>query len=267
MATVSVFDWSVLRGFAVFEVIRSYDGTPFRLGAHLDRLERSAATMWIELPDRAHLTSWVRQCAGAGGECQVRVVVTGGGRDPLEDVPGRTIVMWEPLPAVPDRLSILPMRAPWHPATDSSGFAGVKWTSYAPNMASIDKARRAGFDDALLLSRDGVVLEGPTYTAAWVVAGRVETPSLDLGILPSITRDVLLEAAARLGLGVVEGSFPLERVVGADDVLALSTTKQVMPVGRIGEHEVASGEAGPALAAEYRSIVAAEVGSSPGGAS
>lgn len=259
-AVVSVFDWAVIRGYGVFEVIRSYDGVPFRLAAHLDRLERSAAALWIEPPERVRLVEWVRRCAEVGGDCQVRIVLTGGGRDALTEAPPRAIVTWEPLADLPDVLSILPMRAPWHPATTESGFPGVKWTSYAPNMASTDMARRAGFDDALLLRPDSIVLEGPTFTIAWVADGRVETPSLELGILHSITRDVLREAAQQLGYDVLGGVFPLERLLLADEVLALSTTKQISPVSRVGEHDIPVGDIGRSLASTFASIVAAEAG-------
>lgn len=262
-ATVSVHDWAVIRGYGVFEVVRSYDGVPFRLDAHLDRLARSAAGLWIDLPARDDLAEWIRRCAADGGECQVRLVVTGGDRSHAAGVAGRVVVMTESLPEVPDRLSVLPMRAPWHPATDEGGFAGIKWTSYAPNMASTDAARRAGFDDALLLGPDDVVLEGPTYTVAWIVGGRVETPSLDLGILRSITRDVLIESAARLGLAVVESSFPLERLLGADEALGLSTTKQVTPIANVGMSAIPVGDLGAALAGEFAAIVAAEIGRTP----
>jgi branched-subunit amino acid aminotransferase/4-amino-4-deoxychorismate lyase len=258
-ASVSVLDWGVIRGFGVFEVVRAYAGVPFRLDAHLDRLARSAASLWIDLPGRPELTEWIRRCAESGGDCQVRLVVTGGGRG--DGAPaGSTIVVTESLPEIPDRLSVLPLRAPWHPATDEGGFPGVKWTSYAPNMASTDTARRAGFDDALLLGPNDIVLEGPTYTVAWVVGGRVETPSLDLGILHSITRDVLVESADRLGLPVSESSFPLDRLLGADEALGLSTTKQVTPIGRIGTTDIAVGEVGVALAREFATIVSAESG-------
>jgi branched-subunit amino acid aminotransferase/4-amino-4-deoxychorismate lyase len=261
-ASVSIYDWGLMRGFGVFEVVRSYDGVPFRLGSHLDRLERSASAIAIDLPDRTDIEAWVERCANEGGECQVRIVVTGGGRDKLVSAPATSVVLWEPTPEVPDRLSILPMKALWHPATDVGGFAGVKWTSYAPNMASTDKAHEAGFDDALLLTADSTVLEGPTFTIAWVREGRLETPSLELGILASITRDVMCEAAERLGLEVKQGFFPLDRLVGADEAFALSTVKEVTPIERIGEHEVPVGEIGVSLAAEFRAIVAAETASS-----
>jgi len=259
-AVVSVFDWVVLRGFGVFEVVRSYGGTPFRLERHLDRLERSAASLGIPDPGRAAIAGWVGRVATEMGTGQVRVILTGGGRDPGFAAPARCLVMWEPLPTVPDRLSLLPMVAPWHPATDAHGFPGVKWVSYAPNMLATDRARAAGYSEALLTTGDGIVLEGPTFTIAWVVAGTLETPSLDLGILPSITRDAVLECATGLGIDVAQGRYPLDRVIGADEVLALSTVKQVTPVGRIGDVAVGSGEVGDRLAGAFADLVLRETG-------
>jgi branched-subunit amino acid aminotransferase/4-amino-4-deoxychorismate lyase len=197
----------------------------------------------------------------------VRVILTGGGRDASVTAAPRTIVMWEPLPVVPDRVRVMPVVAPWHPASDSGGYAGVKWTSYAPNMATTDRARRAGFDDAMLVTADGVVLEGPTFSFAWVWDGTVETPSLDLGILPSITRDVLFECCDRLGVPVEQGRYPLDRVISADEVLALSTVKQVIPVEQVGENLIPGGPITGRLAAAFTAIVQEETaGSRPGAA-
>ncbi len=260
-AGVSVFDWGLQRGFGCFEVIRAYHGVPFRLGAHLDRLAGSAAALEIQVPPRAALEEWVRAVSRAGGDCQVRVLLTGGGRDPLVAAAGRTIVLWEPVAAAPEALRLLPTEAPWHPGTDRSPFYAVKWLSYAANMASSDRARRRGYDDALLLTPEGLVLEGPTFSVAWVAGGRLETPALGLGILPSITRVVLLEEAApRLGLATTEGMFPMSRLLEAEEVLALSTVKEVMPVAALGEHLLPRGEWCGRLAAAFQDIVAAETG-------
>lgn len=259
-AAISVFDWGLLRGYGVFEVIRVYDGRTFRARQHLDRLERSAAALAIDLPDRDELESWIADCAEAGGNCDVRIVVTGGSRDQHTEAASRTIVLSEPTPNTPERIAVLPMKALWHPGTDAGGFAGVKWTSYAPNMASTDKAQLAGFDDALLLTAESIVLEGPTFTVAWISDGRLETPTLELGILASVTRDVLVESAHRLDVEVKQGFFPLERLLGADEALALSTVKQVTPIEKVGEHAVPVGEIGTALANEFRSIVEVETG-------
>jgi len=260
-AAVTVFDWGIQRGFGVFEVIRAYGGSTFRLDAHLERLQRSAGALHIEHPPPGDIADWARSAAAAGGDCLVRVMVTGGSRDALLPTPPRTVVLWEPVPEVPDRLRLLPVTAPWHQGGDTRGFPGVKWLSYAPNIASMDMARRAGFDDAVLVSSDGEVLEGPTYTVAWVSHGRLETPSLELGILASITREVLLECAARLDIPVKQGHFPLERMIGSDEAIGLSTVKQVTPVSRIGEHEIPDGPVAGKLAGAFAEIVAEEVGS------
>ena len=260
-AGISVFDWGLQRGFGCFEVIRAYHGVPFRTGAHLDRLAASAAALGLQTPPRAALEEWVAAVSRAGGDCQVRVLLTGGGRDPLVSAAGRAIVLWEPVAPAPDTLRLLPMEAPWHPGTDRSPFNAVKWLSYAANMASGDRARLQGYDDALLLTPDGLVLEGPTFAVAWVYGGRLETPSLGLGILPSITRAVLLtEAAPRLGVPVLEGVFPLARMVEADEAIALSTVKEVAPIAALGDRALRRGEVGEGLAAAFREIIAAETG-------
>jgi branched-subunit amino acid aminotransferase/4-amino-4-deoxychorismate lyase len=98
---------------------------------------------------------------------------------------------------------------------------------------------------------DDVVLELPTSSVAWVSDGSVFTPSLDLGILLSITRDVTLDCARQEGIPVIEGIFGLDELLGADEVMALSTGKRVLAVGRVGEVEFASGPMTARLAAAY----------------
>ncbi|MBU1228007.1 MAG: aminotransferase class IV [Actinobacteria bacterium] len=259
-ATISIFDWGLQRGFGAFEVIRSYGGRLFRGAGHLDRLQRSLAALHIPCPDRADLERWAATVAGAGGDGTVRIIVTGGGRDPLFEAPPATIVSWDPLPTVPDHLRLEAMIAGWHPGTDRAMFHGVKWLSYAPNMAATDAARRDGFDDALLLTAAGDVLEGPTFTVAWVADDVLETPGMEMGILASITREVLMESCARLGIEVRQGRFPLSRLLEADEAMALSTTKEVTPIAAVGEDLVGNGPVASELAAVHRVIVSEELG-------
>jgi branched-chain amino acid aminotransferase len=257
-AAVSVFDWGLLRGFGVFEVVRIYGSTPFRLEAHLERLERSASALGVRMPNRGDLTEWIATLAGVNGDGHVRLVLTGGSRDHPALAPSRAVLIWEPNPPIPAEISVIPMAAPWHPAADAGGFPGVKWTSYAPNMAATDTARRAGFDDALLMDRDGIVLEGPTFTVAWVHAGRLETPSLDLGILHSITREVVLECAGDLEIPVAQGHYPVGRMRTADEAFALSTLKEIRPIVLLGETAIPTGPVGSQFAAAFAEKVEAE---------
>lgn len=258
-ARLSVFDVGLQRGYGCFEAFRAYQGRIFRLGPHLDRLEASAARLAIALPPRPDLERWAADRAEAGDDCVVRMIVTGG-TDPFH--PGTNssvIVIAESLPAPAEALEIAPLPAPWHPGGAVSELTGAKTLSYGPNLAASLAARRAGADDALLIGRDGSVLEGPTYSIAWIAGGRLETPGIDLGILASITRSVTLQVAPSCGLEVSEGSFPLERMLSADEVVAMSTLKEVMPVSRVGDRQFAIGEYSTQLAAGFRAVVRREL--------
>lgn len=257
-ATISVFDWGLLRGDGIFEAIRSYRGRLFRLDAHLARLQRSAALMQLELPDLSEIARWASAVAEDGHDCSVRILVTRGGSDPDVDCPARVVVLWEPVPDLPLSVSVRPTPAPWQSGGIPWELMGAKTLSYAPNMSAWRTARAEGFTDALLISGNGFVLEGPTFSIGWVVDGVIETPSFDLGILASITRMVTLEEAAKLGLTVDEGRFALDRVLEADEVFALSTLKEVTPVDRVGTTRFTTGPVTGKLMAAYRSRVEAE---------
>lgn len=253
-AAISVFDHGLLRGDGCFEALRSYGGRPFAVDEHLDRLHNSAQLLGIELPSRTALASWIAAVATDGGDCTVRIVVTRGGLEPF--TPSRVIVLWEPIPDMPDVYSVLPVAAPWHPGGSKSELTGAKTLSYAQNMAAGRAAREAGFDDALLIGASGDVLEGPTYSVVWVTDSVMETPSLDLGILSSITRQKVLQEATRAGIAVREGHFDLSRIQQADEVMVLSSVKEVRPVGRVGEWRFTPGPITGTLAERYRRLVA-----------
>jgi branched-subunit amino acid aminotransferase/4-amino-4-deoxychorismate lyase len=233
-ATISVFDIALLRGFGCFESLRSYKGVAFRQREHLDRLERSAAALGLEVPDRADMEKWVADRAGEG-DCTVRVVLTGGTDEKGSGVNSRFVVFAEPLTDLGETVTLLPVDAPWHPDGAVSELTGAKTLSYGPNVAARIHAKAEGYGDALLVGRSGAVLEGPTNTVAWITDGVFETPALNLGILASVTRAAVLEVAAELGISVREGRFPLERMLAADEVMALSTLREVQPVVRIGD--------------------------------
>ncbi len=259
-AAVPVRDWVVLRGDGCFEAIRSYGGRLFRLDDHLDRLERSATALDLPLPARHELVAWSEEAARQGGDCSIRVVVTRGSGHPGVDLPGRVVVLAEPLPNLPEAYRLVPLPAPWHPGGDPWELSGVKSTSYAPNMAAQRRAQAAGFDDALLVSREGWILELPTSSVGWFHEGSVQTPALDLGILDSITRRVVLDEASRAGLEVREGRFSIEALLSADEAFVMSTLKEVRPVRAVGERAFPPGRQVIEVRDLFRSRVGAEVG-------
>jgi branched-chain amino acid aminotransferase len=223
-ARIPAADDGLLRGDGVFEVIRLYRGRPFALGEHLDRMERSAAAIDIPLERGAFEGEIAALLAEFGdGDAQLRLVVTRG---------GRRLAFTENLPpyAAKERIGVISVTyAP------SVILNGVKSLSYAANMKAIRLAESRGADDAVLVRPDGIVLEAPTSAIFWVTGdGRLRTPSLDVGILASITRDRLVRE-----LEVEEGSFPLDDLVAASEAFLASTVREVQAISAVNETELA----------------------------
>lgn len=238
-------DEALLRGRAVFETARVYDGRPFRLDAHIDRLARSAARVRLPAPDRdecLRLADGIVKSAGVP-DLSLRFYWT-----------GTTLVSTgAELPPELDELRARGMRLAvvrW-----STGvLAAAKSTSYAENMAAQDEAAERGDDDALLVAHDGTVLEAPTANVWWREGDTLRTPSLDLPILAGVTRAVILELAPAAGYAVEEGVFPLDRLLAADEVFLCSSIREVMPVANVDTKPFTLGPAAQALQGALRSM-------------
>lgn len=228
-AQISVTDEGLLRGDGVFEVVHLYDGRPFALDEHLERMGRSAAAIRLALDldaVRADVEAILAEAPPADGA--LRVLATRG---------GRRIALVEPLKELPDTIALATITY-----SPTRVLDGVKSLSYAANMLASRLAREAGADEALLVTPHGRVLEGPTTSFVYVLGGRLYTPPLSDRILDSITRRVLFAATD------VE-----ERVTTLDDLRALeeaflaSSLREVHPVHAIDGAPI-DGTPGPVTA-------------------
>ena len=177
---METFEAGFLRGDGAFEVIRLYDGRPFELDAHFERLRSSAERLRLAC-DLDALRAELDALLEADGHPDglLRLVVTRG---------GRRVAMTEPLPAL-----IPTARVKTVTYSPTRVLDHVKSLSYAANMLATRLAVEDGFDEALLVTPHGRVLEGPTWTFFWAADGRLRTPPLSDGILDSITRRRLLD--------------------------------------------------------------------------
>jgi len=216
-ATIPATDEGLLRGDGVFEVIRVYDGRPFALEEHLRRLERSALNLRLPLDLEAVRADAHRLLAHAGAgpdHEQLRIVVTRG---------GRRLLLTEPLPAGSEHVRLASITY-----SPTRVLDGVKSLSYAANMLAGRLAREQGYDEALLVTPHGHVLEAPTSSLFWVKDGTVLTPPLDEHILASITRRIVIAESE-----AVEQTCRLDEVLEADEAFLASTTREVQPVSAI----------------------------------
>jgi branched-subunit amino acid aminotransferase/4-amino-4-deoxychorismate lyase len=258
-AAISVFDIGFQRGYGCFEAMRAYDGSIFRLDAHLARLEMSATKLRLPVPNRVAIADWCRNVAGAAGDAVVRVFISGG-TDPRQlGVNSHVVVFAESVQPAPKAMRLQARIAPWHSDGDWFELTGAKALSYGFNLAASVAAQQDGFDDALLLGRGGHVLEGPTFSIAWMTEGALYTPGLDLGILESITRSTVIEVAERIHMQVRAGVYGLDAVMAADEVIVMSTVRQVLPVAGIDDQTFRSGDGAIALQRGFTALVEEEL--------
>jgi branched-chain amino acid aminotransferase len=218
-ARIPATDEGLLRGDGVFEVVRVYEQGPFAMDEHIQRLERSASNLRLPVDLEAVRADAYRLLAHAGSGPDhhlLRIVITRG---------GRRLLLTEPLPPSPDMIRLGSITYSPTVVLD-----GVKSLSYAANMLAGRLARERGFDDALLVTPEGRVLEAPTSSIFWVRGEEVLTPPLEDHILASITRRVVLEVSQAR-----ECACSLQDVLSGDEAFVASTTREVQPVSVIDQ--------------------------------
>jgi branched-chain amino acid aminotransferase len=221
-ARIPVTDEGLLRGDGGFEVLRVYGGRPFAWRDHFARLGRTCEGLRLQADLDALGSEALALLEQAGEEeALLRLVVTRG---------GRRIALVEPLPPRLDTARV--MTVTYAPTRVLNG---LKTLSYAANMLAGRLAKEAGFDEALLVTPHGRVLEGPTWTFVWAVDGRLLTPPLADGLLDSITRARLFDEVQ-----VEEAPCTLDDVRAADEAFIASSVREVMPIAVVDEIELPS---------------------------
>ncbi|HWC86821.1 MAG TPA: aminotransferase class IV [Solirubrobacteraceae bacterium] len=245
-ATIPATDDGLIRGDGAFEVIRVYEGRPFAFEEHLRRLERSATNLRLALDLEAVRAEANRLLAHAGtgpDHATLRVLLTRG---------GRRLMLTEPLAPNPERVRLAAITYAPTRILD-----GVKSLSYAANMLASRLARERGFDEALLVTPHGRVLEAPTSSIFWISGDEVLTPPLDDHILASITRAHVIELT-----GAQERACTLDDLQAADEAFLTSTTREVQSVAAVEDKVFeATGPRTQAAAAALRGRIESLLGS------
>ena len=268
-ATVSIDDASVRYGAACFETMRATNGHLFRFAAHLARLCGGLSAMGIEAPSADFLTAAVASTLEANAllDARVRLSVSAGrmlGPDLAIAGPPSVIIVADPMgaePAAPLTLAVSSFRV-----DAARPLALAKTTHYLVYLLARAEAREQGADDALLLNADGDVCEAATANLFAVIAGRLVTPALNRGPLPGVTRSVILEIAARIGMPAAERALTADQLAQATEIFTTNSIVGTQPVTSIAQNgeplwaNRSHRQATDRLAAEYALLVASECG-------
>jgi branched-chain amino acid aminotransferase len=248
-AAVSVGDLGLVRGYGVFDVLRTYNRVPFALRRHLERLQRSAQQIDLPLPatiDRLEQLVYECLARNAGIEpavdVTVRLIVTGGSAASFMLPEGESSLM----------IIVAPVRAVAAGYySEGASLITVDIPRFMPSVKSINyisailgqkQARQAGAVEALYCTRDGIISECTTSNFFVVREGQLITPDQD--VLAGITRNVAIELASDLG-EVVLRPILRQELAEVDEAFITSTTKEIMPIARVDDIRIGSGGPGP----------------------
>jgi branched-chain amino acid aminotransferase len=258
-ATVHVLTHGLHYGTAVFDSMRCYETAfgpaIFRNVDHLERLRRSAALYYMDLPYTVEeLRQATHEVVRANGlrSCYIRPIAHRGygtmGLNPLEATVEVAIAAWEwgaYLGEESKERGVRAKVASWRRIGSGALIPHSKASGqYLNNVLAKIESLKAGYEEAILLDEHGYVCEGSGENVFIVREGKVITPSQASGILEGITRHSLLCLANDLGLPTEERQIARAELYLADEVFLTGTAAEVVPVREIDGHPVGEGRRG-----------------------
>jgi branched-chain amino acid aminotransferase len=264
-ARVSVTDHGLLYGDGVFEGIRIYGRSVFRLPDHLKRFASGARAIGLELPvDLQGVEKIILETARAfdEDEAYLRLVATRGegslGVDPTTCHAPRIfciaakidIFSAEQLQAGIS-LATVSFRRPALDALDPR----VKSLNYLNNALAKQEAKQRGADEALVLNAAGRVAEASVANVFVVRDGALLTPPTTDGSLDGITRDSVMQIGRGAGIGVREQSLSRIDLLRADEVFLTGSGARIVPVASLDGQPVGWDDSAPGERPVTRRII------------
>jgi branched-chain amino acid aminotransferase len=269
-ALIPVYDHGFLYGEGVYEVFRTYHGTPFLVDRHLARLRASAARLQLDVPftDEEIERRSLETMAAAGltsiaaSDAYIRVLLTRGvgeiTYDPAACPTPSLVIIAKALPETPAdhyqrgvKVAIVdPIRN--HPQSVSPL---IKSNNLLNNALGMQQAIRAGAVEGIFRNYRGELSECAQSNLFIVSSGVVRTPPLEAGLLAGITRGFVLEIAGDLSIAREERALTDQDLFDADEAFFTSTTKELVPIVQVDDRTIGSGAPGPItqrLLADYR---------------
>ena len=270
-AKVSVFDHGFLYGDGLFETMRAYQRRIFRLEHHLQRLFLSLEYLKFLIPfNFDYLKEAIYKTIEANRleDAYIRLTVTRG--------EGATV----PDPATckaPNLIIITREYVPYSSALYQKGYKGkIVGVKPSPHMPTISmktlnflnhiiakmEAKASGFNEGIMVNTDGFVTEGTVSNIFMIKEGSLFTPAKEVGLLPGVTRQAVLEIAEDKGLKAREAKITINELLMAEEAFLTNALIEILPLVRVDEHPIGKGIPGPLtqeLMSAYKELVKEEL--------
>ena len=268
-AKISVFDHGFLYGDGIYETMRAYDSLVFMVDEHIRRLFRSASLISLDIgksADEAKLAIFETLQASKLKDAYIRLTVSRGagpiGLDPALCKSPTFVIMAHEFRDYPKayyeeglRLIISSVRRNLKEALNPQ----IKSLNFLNNILAKIEAIRADVEESIMLNAEGHLAEGTISNIFFVKDDTLCTPSVECGILDGITRDIVLDLAAKNNIAVSEGMFRPEDLFAASEVFITNTTMEVMPVRSVDGIHFKAGDIARLLLKKYREEVSGQL--------
>ncbi|MCI0491007.1 MAG: aminotransferase class IV [Blastocatellia bacterium] len=239
-ARVSPTVAGLLYGWGVFTTARIYDGQVFALDRHWERLLRDSEKARVPLPlDIRELKRAMDELISVNLTRQGRVRITvlrgdaGGLRKKslwrIEQGPEAETLIFTSAEQTPRRRDLTITLSPYR-LLSSGPLAGVKCTAMLDNLLAYEEARSRGFAEAIMLNERGEMTGATAANLFWVERDEIFTPSQATGSIAGVTRGMVYLIARKMGIHLVEGGFPVQRLLDASEVFLTSTAREIASV-------------------------------------
>ena len=271
-AKLSPFDHGFLYGFGLFETMRAYNGHIFHLDSHLTRLRCSAQSIGVLHSilstdggkDFLKAACMATLEANNLKDARIRLTVSAGEGDMTPDpstcsdptilITAQKLVPWRPEKYESGfKAALSPLRR-----NSQSPLSRLKSTCYMENILARMAARAAGYDEAIFLNEQGYLTEASTANVFLAINGELSTPSLESGVLPGITREVVLETARASNITTLEREVESRELIEAEEAFLTNSILEIMPLTRFEGKAIGTGKPGKLtrqLLAAYRKTV------------
>jgi len=249
-AAVTVSNPSLLHGVGLFETLRSYDERAFLLQRHIERMINSAKHFdmpVLELMERIPDAVAAVLTANKLKNARIRFTAMPPGAQGENEGPTLLVAAQETAGyprALYERGMTVHLNTRWR-QSGLDPLAGHKTTSYFPRLLALRDAQAAGCGESLWFTPDNHLAEACMSNVFIVKGGRLRTPTLDTPVLPGITREVVIELAARAGLQVEQTALTVNDLLDADEVFLTNAIMEIMPVTRIEKKALGNEKPGP----------------------
>lgn len=248
-------------GWGVFTTIGIYDGQAFAFDRHWQRLRLHADKTHVPVPielkqARRALEKLIQANSVEQGRARLTLVKGKAGSWQMEQEREAEFLIFSSSEAPSARADSAITMSPYR-VLSTGLLSGLKQTAMLENLFAFEEARSRDFDEAILLNERGEIVSATAANLFWVQGDEIFTPGLATGCVAGVTRHFVHEIAKQWKLHVVEGSFPVQRLLDAREVFLTSTAREVSIVSSFDAKEYPPRQARIArlISREYQKLV------------